>query len=151
MGGHLERSAEQRLCRRPTETDERFRSHERNLSIQPRATSCNLRRARLLVNAPLASGLPFEVLHDVGDIDIVARDARLRQRPVQQSACRSDEGMALDVFLVAWLLAHEHQARAGRSLAEDCLRSSLPEVARTAVARGGADGLEGGPTRDPVS
>ena len=42
---------------------------------------------------------------------MLARDAQRLQRAVQQLAGRPDEGMALQVFLVARLLADEHQRR----------------------------------------
>ena len=151
MRGHLERSAEQRLRGGRTETDDRLRPHERNLSIQPWTAGRNLRRARLLVDAALASRLPLEVLHDVGDVDIVASDARLGQRLVEQSAGRSDEGMASRSSWSPGCSPTSIRRRRAGPFAEDGLRSGLPQVARPAVARGGANGLEGGPIRNPVS
>ena len=79
----------------------------------------HLARGRALVQAALAALDVFEVLDGVGDVD--ARCARCRPRPmraVEELAGGADEGAALEVFLVARLLADEGDGGADRPLAE---------------------------------
>src|SRR5690606_36878701 len=85
------------------------RLHRGDLGAQPAIAGVDLPLSRRLVNAPLAARLPLEVLDRIGDVHLLARNASLVERAIQQCAGWTDEGMALLVFLVAWLLAHEHQ------------------------------------------
>ena len=111
----------------------RARLHERDLGVEPRPAGRDLAGVRLLVDAPLAARLPLEVLDDVGDVDLRAVDPRLRERPIEQRAGRTDERMAAQILGVARLLADEHQRRRRRAFAEDGLRGALVEVACGAV------------------
>src|SRR5205823_10700088 len=54
------------------------------------------------------------------------------QRAIQQLAGRPDERMPTEIFLVAGLLADEHQRRGSWTFAEDGLRAALVEVTRLA-------------------
>ena len=90
----------------------------------------------LLVDAALAARLPLEVLHHIGDVDGRAIDPSFGERLVEQLPGRADERMTGQVFLIAGLLADEHQPRARRALAEHRLRAELVEVARLTVLRG---------------
>jgi hypothetical protein len=81
------------------------------------------------MNAPVAALLELEVLDDVGQIGLVARDAGGLEAAVELLAGRSDEGPAGPVLLVSRLLAHEHDSRALEAFAEDGLRGRAPEVA----------------------
>src|SRR5215468_2941577 len=62
-----------------------------------------------------------EVLDDIGQVGVVAVDARTPQGAVQQPPRGSDERLALDVLPVSGLLAHQHQSRAAATLPEDRL------------------------------
>src|SRR5688572_15779162 len=103
--------------------------HGAQFGFEPRATRLHLRRARLLVNTPLAARLPLEMLHRVGDIHVVARDAGVSERFVKQRTGRPDERLALPILLIARLLAHEHHAGTLRPGAEHDLRRRLVEIA----------------------
>ena len=59
------------------------------------------------------------------------------ERAIEQRAGWADERRAVEVLLVARLLAHEHQARPRGALTEHGLRGVAPEVACPAVGRGG--------------
>ena len=77
----------------------------------------------------------LEVLDRVGDVDARAVDPGLLQRRVEQLAGRADERPSGEVFLVARLLADEHDRRVERPFAEHGLGRMLVEVAAGAFAR----------------
>src|SRR5262249_40216552 len=64
-----------------------------------------------------------------------AVDAGFGERAIEHGAGRADERLALQVLLVARLLAHEHDARMRRPLAEHGLRRILVERTAAAVRR----------------
>ena len=64
-----------------------------------------------LVQAALAAHLMLEMLHRVGDENLRAGDPRFRQGPVEDLPGGPDERLAGKVFLVAGLLANQHQVR----------------------------------------
>src|SRR6185503_20316055 len=84
------------------------RPYRRELALEPLMARVDLALRRGLVQAPLAAQLPLEVLHGVGDVKVLALDASGLERAVEQPAGRPDEGQALLVFLVAGLLADQH-------------------------------------------
>jgi len=108
------------------ETNYDLRLHELDFGVEPGAASCDLQRIRLLVNAPLASRLPLEVFDGIGDVRLLAIDARLQQSLVQQRSRRPDEGLAFPILFVARLLPHEYDFRVECTFSEDGLRSALP-------------------------
>jgi hypothetical protein len=91
------------------------------------------------VQATFAARLPLEVLHHVGDVDLLAIDPRLLQRVVEELAGRSHEGMPLLVLLIAGLLADEHDLAPRRALAKHGLRGLGVERAGGAVGRLGLE------------
>lgn len=88
------------------------------------------------MDAPLAPGLPFEMLHRVGDIGLRALDAGLGQRAVEQLPGWADEGMAGAVLGIARLLPNQQQGRGHRAFAEHGLRAGAMERAGAAGSRG---------------
>jgi len=100
------------------------------------------------VDAALAATDPFEVLDGVGDVDLRAVDARVLQRLVEELPGWADEGPALQVLLVAGLLADEDDLGARLALAEDGLGAGLVEVAGGAAGGGLAQFCEARPLRD---
>jgi hypothetical protein len=86
---------------------------------EPPAASVDLARLRLLVDAPFAPRLVLEVLHRIGDVDLVASDAGSLERAVEHLAGGPHERTAGQILLVAWLLADEHERGIGRPFAED--------------------------------
>jgi hypothetical protein len=73
----------------------------------------NLLHVRLLVDSQFATGLPFEVLHCIGDVDFAAVDPGLFKALVQQLTRRPDKGMALFVLTISGLLANHHDGDGG--------------------------------------
>src|SRR5437870_3311903 len=136
---HPERPAEQRLRRGGAEADEHLRFHHCELRLEPGAAGGDLARVRLLVQSPLPARGPLEVLHDVGDVDELAIDARLLQGAVEQLASRADEGAAELVLAVSRLLSDEDRAGRRHPFAEDRLRSRLVQGAGGTPCGGGAE------------
>ena len=119
-------AADQRARRGGAERDQRAGSTSSiSLSSQCRQAATSLLRRRL-VDAALAAQLELEVLDRVGDVDASrgrCRSRRARGRTADRPGRRRG---ARQVFLVARLLADEHQARVRRALAEDRLRRGSP-------------------------
>ena len=68
----------------------------------------------------------------------------LDQRAIEHLAGRTDEGRALAIFLIAGLLADQHDARGGRTAAEDRLGGVAEEIAALAARAGRAELVERG-------
>ena len=89
------------------------------------------------MQAPFSARFPFEVFHRVGDVNLAPIDACFLERPIEQFPGRAHKRFAGAVFLVARLLAHENNFRAGSAFAEDGLRPGFPQ--RTGAAFFGRD------------
>jgi hypothetical protein len=74
------------------------------------------------------------VFDGVGNEYIVTRNAGLFERAIKNPARRTHERFASQVLLIAWLLAHEHQAGAWSPLAGNDLRCRLIEGAAHATS-----------------
>jgi hypothetical protein len=107
----------------------------RQFLVEPVVAGLDLALRRGLVQAPLAARLPLEMLDGVGDVDGVAVDAGLGADTVEQLAGRPDEGLAGQVFLVARLLADEHDLRLLRAFAGNGLGRELPQFAAPAFVQ----------------
>ena len=103
------------------------------LGLDPRVAGLDLRCARLLVQAPRSPLLVLDVLHGIRDADVVARQIRLLDARPQDTTGRADEGMALAIFLIAGLLADQHERRSAAALAEHGLRRVRPQRAPAAA------------------
>src|SRR5215216_39757 len=99
------------------ERDDRRRLDDGALLFEPPPASLDLIGIRTLVQAPLAAHLELEVFHGIGDEGVIARNARRRERLIENPTCRSDERLAGAVFLVTRLLAHQYQMRPRATLA----------------------------------
>jgi hypothetical protein len=82
------------------------------------------------------------MLHDVGQVDLVAIDPRFAQRAIERFAGRPDEGMSFEIFLVARLLSDHDDGGFARTFAKDGLRRAAPEMTRLAAVRRSADARE---------
>src|SRR5207237_10487912 len=103
-----------------------------DLRLQPRPARTDLAGVWLLMQPSLAAAGPAEMLDGVGHVDPATIDARLFQAFLQQPAGGADEGLALEVLLVAGLLADQHELRALTALAEDGLGGVGPQLAAPA-------------------
>ncbi|OBB91100.1 hypothetical protein A5779_24365 [Mycolicibacterium peregrinum] len=96
-------------------------------SQDPWPARLHLGAAGGLVDTAFAAliGGELEVLHGVGQIELVAVDLGSGQGFVQEAAGRADEGLSCPVLLVTRLLADQHHPRG---------RSSGPENSLSGVA-----------------
>jgi len=135
MSGHRDRPAQHGTRGRRTEADDDARPQARELQFEPRRAGLDLAEPWLGVQAALAARFPLEVFHRVREIHVRPLDASRRQRLLQYAARWTDERCAGPIFLIAWLLAHEHDPRSRTAGAEHRLRGAPPEIARPAARR----------------
>jgi hypothetical protein len=102
------------------------------------------------MDAAFAAGLPLEMLDGVGYVNFFAVDAGFYERAIEQFACGADERFTGEIFLVAGLLADEHELTVRGTFAENGLRAELPEIAVFAGFGGFAQFVEGGFGGDEV-
>ena len=70
------------------------------------------------------------MLHRIGDIDLAAVDAGFLQRAIEHLPGGTDERLAGEVFLVAGLLADQHDRGVLRAFAEHGLGRVFPQMDR---------------------
>ncbi len=114
-----------------------------DLSLEPGAAGGELGEAGVLVDAELAALHEFEVLDGVGDEEERAVDVELGEGAVQELAGWTDEGEALEVFLIAGLFSDDEQGGVGGAAAGDYLGRVAVEVAAPAGGERLLDGAEG--------
>lgn len=134
--GHLEAAAEQRLRGGGAQGHHQARRDGRQFRLQPGGAGLDLAAGRLLVQAARAARLPLEVLDRIGDVNPAAVDASRLQRLVQKPAGRADEGVALEVLLIARLFADHHERCGLRSFPEHRGRGVSVQRAAAAALRG---------------
>jgi hypothetical protein len=145
--GHAEGPSEDRLGRRGAQEDEHLGPDPCQLGLQPRGARLDLLEVGFAVDPSLAAHHVREVLHDVREVDVVADKAGLLDRAIEERACRSHEGLAGKILLVAGLFADHHDPGILGSLAEHGLGGVAVQVAAAAPRRGLAKGGEGGAFR----
>src|SRR5262249_5378917 len=116
--------------------DDRHRLHDGAFGIEPNLAALDLVSVGPLVKPPLAAHFVLEVLHRVGDENLGPRNSRIRQRPIENAPGGADEGLAAEVFLVAGLLADQHDVGGFAPLARYRLRRILVERAAPAFVLG---------------
>jgi hypothetical protein len=109
-------------------------AHDGDFGFEPWPARCDLGRIWLFVNAALASRLPFEVLHGVGDVNFGSVNSRFDERAVKQLSGWSDEWPAIEVFIVPGLFADQYDFGVRRTSAENRLRGIAPQIASAAIA-----------------
>ena len=127
--------AQQCLGRGGAEANNDPRLDQAQLILEPWKTGAHFADVRRLVQAAFGPCVarPLEVFYRVGDVDIVAVDARGVERVIEETTGRSHKGPALLVFLIAGLLTHHDDARRPWALPEDRLRPHLPQLAAPAT------------------
>jgi hypothetical protein len=122
--------------------------HQLALDVVPPFAALDLISVGPFVQAALAARFEFEMLHRVGDEDLCAVQARFGNGPVQHPPGGADEGVAVEVFVVAGLLSDHHQRRVLRSFAGDDLGCRQIQRAAGALrfgfAQAGERAREGG-------
>src|SRR5471032_436311 len=88
---------------------------------------------RGLVQTPLATRFPLEMLDRVGHIHLAAVHAGFIERSIKQGTGGPDKRLALQVLLIAGLFANEHQRRMLWTRPWDSLRGRLPQDAAAAL------------------
>jgi hypothetical protein len=139
-------SSQECLRSRRPEADDHVRTDRRDLRVEPGPAGSRLRRAWLLMDAPLPPWLPLEVLDHVGDVDGSAIEPGLGERAVEKPPSGAHERPAAQVLLVTRLLADEHDLGRTRTLPEDRLGSSTPEPAGPTAGRSRSGTVQRGAT-----
>ena len=142
---------------RRAQTHQDLRRDQGQFGLEPWSARADLREPWRLVDAALATFHELEVLHDVGDVEALARQPDFLQGAIEDLAGRTDEGSPLPILLIAWLLTDEHDAGVRGPSAEDGLGRVSIEVASLAAGGGlsevserGARRHEGGRARAPA-
>ena len=112
-----------------SQRNDNVRPNASNLLAQKRRAGKHLFWTRIAISRRTA----FE---HVGDIDLLARQARQRQDAVEVLARSAHKGFSLQVFIATRRLAHKHHARMGVARAKDNLGPRLAQLAQAAVAAG---------------
>src|SRR6185312_2643833 len=135
-------AAEHRLRRRGAHAHDQLGAHGFHFRFEPWTAGRNFAGTRFLVDAALAFGFEFEVLHRVSDIHLVPANARLFEGAIQQFPRGSNKRMPLEILLIAGPFPHQHDACRGMPFAEDRLRGEAVEIAAVALARGVFERME---------
>jgi hypothetical protein len=72
----------------------------------------------------------------IGDVRLFALDAGVFQCFIEQTTGGSHEGLASQIFFVAWLFADKQHYRSASTFAEDGLCSAFPKIATFAIGCG---------------
>src|SRR6185312_5994695 len=101
--------SQERAGSRAAERHHELRRDQAQLLIEPPVTGFDFTRARLDVQSPLAARLELEMLYGIGDVDRVAPEPRILQRPIENRARGPHERMPLPIFGIPWSLAYQHE------------------------------------------
>jgi hypothetical protein len=144
--GQFEFAAEQRLRRRRAEANDDAGLHEGDFALQPGKAGVHFARAGPGMEAALAArgGFPLEVFDSIGEENFFTIEFDFGQGAIEHFPGRTDEWMALQVFLIAGLLANEQNAGRDRTLAENALGSVFVEIAAAALLERSAVRREAG-------
>src|SRR3954466_5332281 len=102
------RAAHDRTRTGRAKRDDQLRLDDRALLLEPPFAALDLVGIWLLVQAALAARLEFEVLHRIGDEGLIARNAGIGERLVEDAPRWPDEWLAGEILLIARLLADQH-------------------------------------------
>jgi hypothetical protein len=80
--------------------------------------------------------------HDVADVDVLAAKRHCFDHLREKFSCAADEGLALDIFIVAWAFADENEFGFGISDAEYEFGARFVQAAARAFAEVGANVVE---------
>lgn len=100
------RRPEDGLRRGCAQTNKKLWPNESQFRFHPGTAGRDLARIWFLMDAPLPARFPLEMLHHIGDVNMVAIDSCFFQRAIQNFAGRSDKGLSRDIFLIPGLFAN---------------------------------------------
>jgi hypothetical protein len=126
-------AAEHGLSGRGAHADDDLGFDDEDFGLQPGPARLDLPPGGFFVQAAFAARLPTKVFYRVCNVNVVARNTRLVERFIKQPACRTDERLALFVFLVAGHFAKQNDVGSPRTFAEDRLRGVFVEIAAAAM------------------
>jgi len=127
-------AAKHRLRGSCAHTHDKLWPNNFELCLQPGPAGYHLAYERFLVHTSLATLYPLEVLDCIGYVNLLTGDPCFGQGLVKQASRRSDERMALPIFLISRLLSYKDDTGILRSLAENglsCIFIYLASFART--------------------
>src|SRR5262249_287669 len=78
------------------------------LRFKPRTTGADFDCTWFLMDPPLATRFPLEVLDDVGEVNLFAIHSNCGQCLVQHGPRRTHERPPLKIFAITWLFTHHH-------------------------------------------
>ncbi len=104
-------SAKQGLSRRRAKTHDHSWSQGGDFCVKPKSASFYLAGIRRLVDAAFSARLPFKMLHDVCQVDLLQINTRFSQQSAQKFSGWPDEWLALLVLPIAWDLPDQHDCR----------------------------------------
>lgn len=133
---HSDCRAEQRLGGGPAEGDKDSRFQYVQFGRQPRTAGADLPGVWLLVQPAFASGLPFEVLHHICDIDVFPFDADFEEGTIQKMSGRPHERPPFAIFHIPRLFTYQDDFGVSAAFAEDGLSGGSVEGTRAAPGRG---------------
>src|SRR5687767_5693899 len=122
-----------RLRGRSPEADKNLGLYYFYFDLEPRPACNNLANRRLLMQAPLATPDPLEMLHRIGHVYFIAGNSRVFKRPIKHAAGWPYEGFTFLIFYVARLLTHQHHTCMAGPIAKNGLSSIEVEI--TSFAR----------------
>src|SRR2546421_8125772 len=129
-------TAEEASRRRASERHNRLRLDDGALGIEPDFATLNLIVVWAFVQAALAAHLVLEVLYRIRHEHFVARNTRFRERLVEHAPRGSDERLPGKIFLVAGLLANQHEMRMALTFPRHSLRGvPIQRATRACVLR----------------
>ena len=110
-------ASDQAARRGRAERHDHLRLHDRALLIEPPLAALDLVGVRLLVQPALAARLELEVLHRIGDEGLVARNAGIGERPIEQLPAGPTNGLPARSSLSPGCSPTSIDARMARPLA----------------------------------
>lgn len=114
-----DRCTGERIGRRPSKRYNQMRVHEFEFFEKPPTIVFHFAHGRLLVDAPLAALLKFEMLDRIRDVRMRTVYSCFVERFIEKPSCGPDERTTLEIFLVAWLFADEGERGAERPFAKN--------------------------------
>src|SRR5260221_11536400 len=99
--GHAKLISQNTLRRSGSQQYHYLRLNSIDLRIQPGPESADFQCVGLLVQAAFTARLPFEMLHDVGHVDVISINADSSQSFIKDVARRSYKCPGLQIYITA--------------------------------------------------